>query len=90
MRNKDALIRDVNDGILAVGAAKRELKLRTEELVRQMKEDGHDRAWGVEYMDMVSKSVDETTAKWATQYFNEAWPEEDGDVGPAPDAPDGA
>lgn len=70
------LIRDVNDGIIAVAAAKRELKLRTEELIAKMKEDGHDRAWGVSYMEMVSKAVDETTAKWATQFFSEAWPEE--------------
>lgn len=90
MRDPNALVRDVNDGILAVKAAKAELKLRTEELVRQMKEDGHDRAWGVEYMEMVGKAVDMRTAAWAMEYFNHVWPEEDGDVGPSQPAPDGA
>lgn len=79
MRKPNALIRDVNDGILAVAAAKSELKFRTEALVGKMREDGHSRQWGVEYMEMVCQAVDETTGKWAWQFFNEAWPEEEGD-----------
>lgn len=76
MRDPSALIRELNDNILAVAAAKLKLKLRTEELVQRMKEDGHDRAWGVEYMEMVGEAVDEKTAAWAMAFFNEAWPEE--------------
>lgn len=76
MRDPSALIRDVNDGIMAVRAAKEELRLRTEELVAQMKEDGHDRQWGLDYMDLVCKNFKEPTARWAMHCFNEAWPEE--------------
>ena len=92
MRNKDALIRDINDGIVAVGAAKKELQLRSVELVAKMKDDGHDRQWGVEYMNLVCKSFDSETARWAMHYFNEAWPEGEarGDERLAHDAPEGA
>lgn len=90
MRDAHARIRDVNDGIIAVTAAKRDLRQHTGELVAKMKEDGHDRAWGVAYMQDVCKFLTSETTQWAMHYFNEAWPEEAGDERPAPDAPAGA
>lgn len=72
----DELVKEVNDGIVAMREAKMELKLRTEELVAQMKADDRPRNWALCYMDLVCKTVDETTAQWAMEFFEQAWPTE--------------
>lgn len=74
MRDFEAMCEEINMDILAVAAAKKELKLRTKELVAQMQKDGHDRAWGVAYIDRLCLEVDSLTAHWSRKYFEEEWP----------------
>lgn len=74
MRDTSDLFHEVNASIIAVKAAKDELRLRTKELVAQMQEDGHDRAWGEAYLNRVCEEVDAFTARWARHFFAEEWP----------------
>lgn len=77
MRDFDKLIEEVNDSIQEIRAAKEELRVRTAELVEQMKSEGKTREWAVGYMDLVCKMVDARTAAWSMSYFNQSWPKEE-------------
>lgn len=74
MRDLHTLISQVNDDIAIVAVAKKELRDRTIELVNTMQTEGKTRQEGSDYIETVCMEVDDWTAKWARQFFDEAWP----------------
>lgn len=81
MRDIDSYIEEVNDGIVAVGKAKKELFERSRELVRSLRANGQTYDDGMAMIAEGAVGMETTTANWARFYYNQAWFEETGASG---------
>lgn len=65
--------REARAAIAAEQAARKELKDRSYDLVRDMKRDGRTKDWADGYMEGVTAGLGENLRVAAVQYFETAW-----------------